>query len=409
MFATANGKSYFWQYPINLDYLKQQPIHVLFLPKWYPNKLDHFDGNFVENHAHAVSEVAKVSVIFVHSEEKKENEFTLFQSVNQEVNEIRVFFKKPDSGPSIIRKIVTMIRYFKAQLLGYKYLVKHSSRPNIAHIHVLTRTVFLALYLKFTLKIPYVITEHWSGYLPVNGGYRGFIKKIATEIAVKYSNGISSVSAQLKAAMLNHKLVGEYRIIPNVVDTKLFKPTKKSNTLIEIIFVGNLLQSPKRIFDIIKSMKVLHDKKIAFQLSIYGEGKDKSACEQLISKLALKDSIKLKGTLKRKGIAEVMGKSDFLVLFSEFENQPCVLNEAMSCGIPVIAPDIPGIAERLTPEVGIMIPTGDISAFESALVQMCHSFNDYDTDKIRSMAIEQFSEEVIGNQFLEFYNLALNK
>jgi glycosyltransferase involved in cell wall biosynthesis len=387
--------------------LSQQPLHVLFLPKWYPNKLDAFDGNFVENHAHAVKKFAKVSVIFVHSEERENADYEITQTMSNGITEIRVFFKKSSLGISFLNKIQTAFRYFNAQLIAYKQLLKTSGLPDISHIHVLTRSSLLGLYLMAFKQIPYVITEHWSGYLPINGGYKGWLKKRGTELVVKSASGITAVSKQLKKAMLAHQLDGDYHIIPNVVNTELFRPLAKENVIIEILFVGNLLQSPKRIFDIIESMNFLKQQEVAFQLSIYGEGKDEQGCKELIEHLGIEKEVKLKGTLPRKGIAEVMGKADFLILFSEFENQPCVLNEAMACGLPVIAPDIAGIAERLTPDVGIMIPTGDVSAFQQALLEMCKTFKDYKSDWIRERAIDQFSEDVIGKQFINLYQTAL--
>lgn len=387
--------------------MSQQPLHVLFLPKWYPNKLDAFDGNFVENHAHAVKKFAKVSVIFVHSEERENADYEITQTMSNGITEIRVFFKKSSLGISFLNKIQTAFRYFNAQLIAYKQLLKTSGLPDISHIHVLTRSSLLGLYLMAFKQIPYVITEHWSGYLPINGGYKGWLKKRGTELVVKSASGITAVSKQLKKAMLAHQLDGDYHIIPNVVNTELFRPLAKENVIIEILFVGNLLQSPKRIFDIIESMNFLKQQEVAFQLSIYGEGKDEQGCKELIEHLGIEKEVKLKGTLPRKGIAEVMGKADFLILFSEFENQPCVLNEAMACGLPVIAPDIAGIAERLTPDVGIMIPTGDVSAFQQALLEMCKTFKDYKSDWIRERAIDQFSEDVIGKQFINLYQTAL--
>ncbi len=387
--------------------MSQQPIHVLFLPKWYPNKLDPFDGNFVENHAHAVKKYAKVSVIFVHSEERENNDFALSQMANNGITEIHVFFKKSNLGISFLNKFQTAFRYFNAQLIAYKQLLKTSRQPDVSHIHVMTRSSLLGLYLMVFKRIPYVITEHWSGYLPINGGYKGWLKKRGTELVVKSASGISAVSKQLENAMCTHGLKGDYQIIPNVVDTELFRPFETDNSVIQILFVGNLLQSPKRIFDIIESMNFLKQQEVAFHLSIYGDGKDGQSCKELIVELGLEREVSLMGTLPRKGIAEVMGSSDFLILFSEFENQPCVLNEAMSCGLPVIAPDIAGIAERLTPDVGIMIPTGDMSAFQQALLEMCQTFKDYKTEWVRERAVDQFSEEVIGQQFMNLYQTAL--
>ena len=54
-----------------------------------------------------------------------------------------------------------------------------------------------------------------------------------------------------------------------------------------------------------------------------------------------------------------------------------------------------------------MIPTGDASAFQQALLEMCNTFKEYKSDWIRERAIDQFSEDVIGKQFINLYQTAL--
>jgi len=387
--------------------LSEKPLHILFLPKWYPNEYDIFDGNFIENHAHSVKLVAQVSVIFVHSESKSENTYRLTQQNNQGINEIRVFFKKATSKIGVWNKVVTLFRYFQAQQLAYKQLLKTHGAPNLSHVHVLTRSALLAIHLKMKQNIPFVITEHWSGYLKANGLYKGFLKKMGTELVVKQASGITTVSSQLKEAMQGHRLLGEYTVIPNVVDTKVFVPIETNHSRTEILFVGNLLQMPKRILDIIRSMNVLKQHYSNFHLSIVGEGVDEKACQELINELSLNQEVTLKGTLNRAEVAKTMGESDFLILFSYFENQPCVINEALSCGIPILVPDIPGIAERMNEELGIMIPTGDLEAFDAALLKMCNSHGKYSKQSIRAFAEQEYSEQSIGQQFLTVYQNAL--
>ena len=45
------------------------PVHtsykILFLPKWYPNRTDKFNGIFTERHAKAIAARCKTAVLFV--------------------------------------------------------------------------------------------------------------------------------------------------------------------------------------------------------------------------------------------------------------------------------------------------------------------------------------------------------
>lgn len=377
--------------------------HVLFLPKWYPNRLDPFDGNFVENHAHAIKKIAKVSVLFVHSDDSTKASYDIEERDNLGLKECRVYFKKAKTPISIINKLINLFRYRKAQKLGYHRLFPDTP-PSFCHIHVLSRPGLLAMHLKRKLNIPYVITEHWSGYLSHSGEYKGILKQWYTRRLVRKSNGVHAVTTQLSKAMQKHGLNHRYTVIPNVVDVDLFKPNaEKNDDKIQIIFVGNLLQRPKKILDILKGVKALSEQRQDFTLSIYGEGSDELISKQLVSELGIEAFVNFKGTTDRKGIGASMAKSDFLLLFSEFENQPCVIGEAQSCGIPVLVPKLEGIAEFMTEDVGMMIEPFNQRDFVEKLVQMCNLYRQFNGKKIRDYAVKTFGEESIANSFKAFY------
>lgn len=382
-------------------------MQVLFLPKWYPNEYDPYDGNFIENHAHAIQQKVNVKVLFVHSEDRDSKDFRILKQQNRGIDEVRVFFPKPKSSINFVNKVISFFRYLEAQKIGYKELYKENEKPDLVHIHVLSRPALLALTLQKSLQIPFVITEHWSGYLKENGKYRGFLKKLFTRFVVRKASGVHTVSSYLKNAMQSHNLSNDYTVIPNVVDTELFKPQTKDNKIPEIIFVGNLLQKPKKVFDIIKAVGELKKAGKQFHLSIYGEGIDEAPAKKLAITLGLNKEVSFKGTLNREGIGKAMGSSDFLILFSEFENQPCVIAEAHASGIPIIVPDIAGIAERMQAELGIMVKTGNQTEFVEALNNMLDNYQTYDSNFIRMFGVKQFGETEIANRFYHFYQKAL--
>ena len=45
-------------------------------------------------------------------------------------------------------------------------IVKENGFPEIVHVHVAMKAGLLALWLKSKFNIPFVVTEHWSGYRP---------------------------------------------------------------------------------------------------------------------------------------------------------------------------------------------------------------------------------------------------
>ena len=210
--------------------------------------------------------------------------------------------------------------------------------------------------------------------------------------------------------MQSHGINNNYTVIPNVVKEDLFLNKRKSRgDKINLLFVGNLLQHPKRVLDIIDMMALLKKQGRNFSLDIYGEGSDEQKMHQKIEELGLTEDVHYKGTADRAGIANAMGKADLLFLFSEFENQPCVINEALCCGTPVLVPDIEGIVEFMNEDFGRVFKRLDQNSFLDQMNQMLDTIDQYDRERIRESAVIQFGEEAIAQLFEKFYNSALER
>ncbi len=386
--------------------MKEKSPHILFLPKWYPNKIDAFDGNFIENHAIAISKFCNVSVLFVHSFDQSERyQFDLKQS--GAINEIRAYYKKPNTGSGLLNRIIGFIRYRKAQQLAYQQLFPRDA-PDICHVHVLTRSSLLALQLK-KKGIPFLITEHWSGYLEANGKYKGFLKKAFSRFIVRRASLVHTVSTQLKEAMLSHGLINNYTVIPNVVDTSIFSKKTKQSQGTKIVFVGNMLERPKKILSIVKLLAQMDTKSHPFEFNAYGEGADLNAAKELAKALKIDQQITWHGSKPKETIAKAMQDASFLILFSEYENQPCVIPEALCCGTPVLVPDLSGIKERMRPEFGLVFKCLDEADFCEQLKSLISNHQDYNENSISKLAIEEFGQETVGNQFYQLYLSIIEK
>ena len=78
----------------------------------------------------------------------------------------------------------------------------------------------------------------------------------------------------------------------------------------------------------------------------------------------------MEGEKSLEEVASLMGESHAFLLFSHYENLPCVILEAFSCGIPVVSSDTGGIREHLDPSRGILVTNGAEDELERALLQM---------------------------------------
>ena len=59
-------------------------------------------------------------------------------------------------------------------------------------------------------------------------------------------------------------------------------------------------------------------------------------------------------------------------------------------------------------ELGLVFPRLNKAAFEEAILQMMDNYSRYNSQNIRNFALENFSEEVIGQQFVSLYKAAIN-
>ena len=117
----------------------------------------------------------------------------------------------------------------------------------------------------------------------------------------------------------------------------------------------------------------------------------------------LSDCVLFHGKKTSAEVAAAYQSADFFVLFSNFENLPCVIVEAFACGVPVLSTAVGGIAEILAPERGILIPSQDEDALLQGMNTMLDHSQDYHREAIREYAITTFSAEKIGCQIYEQY------
>jgi glycosyltransferase involved in cell wall biosynthesis len=103
-----------------------------------------------------------------------------------------------------------------------------------------------------------------------------------------------------------------------------------------------------------------------------------------------------------------MKNSDTLVLFSNYENLPCVIVEALACGLSIISTNVGGISEHITSERGILVAPADETALSEALLSMAETHTQYSATSQRAYAIQHFSKQSIAEQFHAIYLSAMN-
>lgn len=346
-------------------------------------------GLFVQRHAEAASLYNDISVIYVHPDDKNDIDD---ETINN-VRTIRVYYKKSWS------KIISLYRYFHANKLALKRLPE----PDIIHVHVLTRLGLIAWWQKLVNNTPYIITEHWSRYLPGND-FHGFIRKRLTKLVVKNAAAVTTVTDILAKAMQGHGLSNDnYVILPNVVNVNMFKPIQHDNSKPKIVHVSCFENKSKNITGLIDALKILEDKYIEYQCVLIGDGIDFEMIKAYSQKLKKQENIRFTGVLEGQELVDELATSDFMVLSSNYETQGVVLLEAFACGLPVVSTNVGGIPEIVNESNGILVPPHDPDKLADAMQEMITKYHDYNANALRDSIIKKFSNESVGKLLDDIY------
>ena len=377
-------------------------IHSIFLfSAWYPTEFTPLLGNFVQNHAKAISKFAQVIVIHPYEDSSKsqKQKITIAEKQIENLVEIRVKYKGISAYKGIMAKVIRFFRIRKAYQKGIEFAIQKYGKPTISHVNILTRTAFPALRLKRKEKIPFIITEHWSRYLPEDNTFNGFFRKKITQYAVRQAAAVTTVSSHLRQAMQNYGLHNaNYHIVPNVVDTNLFQPFVVEKKKKSILHVSGLSDREKNFSGILRVVNKLAQKRNDFVLNVV-HNDDNSAYLPFVEENNLHDFVVFHGQKSGKELVKHFNEADFFVLFSNFETQGLVLIESFACGKPVIATRTGGILDIVNQNNGILVsPQNEDELLEVVLYMLDHHQH-YNSTALRSYAVENFSENTVGEMF----------
>lgn len=346
-------------------------MKVLFLSAWYPTERDAMAGLFVQKHAEAVQ---------------------------QQGHDVRVLYSEKVG-----------IAWIKDMYQAWKQLQKEWGKPDVVQMNVLDKNGLIALWLKYRYHIPYVIIEHWSGYLPANfafrGGWHGWLmRKIA-----KQASCILPVSQMLEDAMKNCGIENQNWLrIHNVVDDFFYQPistitiTPKGDRF-RFLHVSCFDEKAKNIQGMLRAVRKVAEERQDFELVVVGTGVDYTEVRAYADSLQFPEGmLTFTGEQTPHEVAQWMQESNCFLFFSRYENAPVVLSECLACGLPIISSHAGGIPEMVDDTCGILVPSQDENALAKAMKDMMSNHNNYSTEQIRKHG-EQYTYHVVGSKLSEIY------
>ncbi len=379
--------------------------HILWLVSWYPDKMNPYNGDFIQRHAHAVAGQSPLTVIYVaqHGPGVEMPAYKVLTHNSGHLTEIVVYFPYKKTGIGLFDTIRYNWKYFSYYKKFIRQYLSEKGRPDLIHVHVPMKAGRIALMLKENLQVPYIVTEHSSAYsdeVPDNyerrgNYYRKWVKKIFEEAAA-----LTTVSQKLGERLQALFNVQAMHIIPNVADTKFFNYVQSQPTRFRFLHASTM-DHPKNVEGM---LRVLHRlKKIRNDWECVMLGWDTPVLKTLCTELQLDDHVQWKGVVPYKAVAVEMEQASALLMFSRYENQPCVILEALCCGLPVIATRVGGIPEVVNSSNGILVDPGNEEQLLNACIQLMDQQHQYDRASIAQHAQGLFSYATVGKQFIDLY------
>lgn len=377
-------------------------MKVLYLTQWYPHREEAMAGLFVRNHAEAaVCQGVDVCVLYCHP--VKENvSGEEMEVVEQETNGVREVYVYHTCHP------------LTALLRGRDEVFLRWGMPDVCQVNVLSKSALLAYDLYVRWHIPYVVVEHWSGYLPANGDYlrnTGRLQRWLYERIARKAKCILPVSNRLKEAMQRCGISNEHwQLIPNVVYDCFFEKVErpKARAPYELLHVSCFDEKAKNVQGILRAVKTLREKRQDFRLRLIGSGADFETDRVFASELGLTEEVAVfEGEKTPEEVCEAMQKAHLFVLFSRYETAGVVLAECMAVGLPVVASKVGGIPEVINVNTGVLVPSENESALADAIDKMLNTLSAYHAETIRSYGAK-YSYESVGKQLKMLYESVLS-
>jgi glycosyltransferase involved in cell wall biosynthesis len=294
-----------------------------------------------------------------------------------------------------------------------RFLVRF--RPRILHSHLFHANI-LARVARMVVPVPVVIsTLHSaseSGRRRSDTHMRDRVYRATDRLADRVVAVCEAVARRHAAAKATRP--GKVRVIPNGVDTRVFRPDSERRARMrrelgvdgEFVWLaaGRLMWKKDH-----PTMLRAFAAQRGGVLMVAGAGPRDGELRTMAEEL--RADVRWLG--ERDDIAALMNAADALVLSSVIEGLPMVLLEAAASGLVAVSTDAGGAREAIEEgETGYVVPAGDVEALASAMALV----GDLDASErermsrlARERAVARFDLKAVANQWERCYGELLER
>lgn len=323
-------------------------------------------------------------------------------------------------SPLVTPQNLRISRIHAVKLLGLRIISPNglisfllNNQFDICHLH--HQTIFGEIVLLATkiCKLPTVTTLHsqMMRRMPAKLLY----DRISLRLVSTLSSKVICLSPKIMQNLTKRGV--EYSkcvVIPNAVNVLSLKDQfQKTHSELhepkfDLLFVGRL-EKRKGILWLLKSLILLHRRGKKVTLKIVGHGPLTKKCNDMISANNLNQHVDLLGYVPQEELLKLFLLTRCVVIPSLYEGVPSVALEAMTAGKPLIASNIPGLAELVVDGGnGLLVNPMDVKELASAIDRILTTCLSSLSD-INGKLLARFDWEYVASEITQIYHDAINR
>jgi glycosyltransferase involved in cell wall biosynthesis len=369
-------------------------MRVLFITTSYPTEAAPVAGVFVKEHARAAAEHAEVAVLHLDRSHDHRGLPRLSRVEREDFPTWRVAYPWSPMPASAVA-------HFAAAARGWRAVRRSGFDPDVIHAHFFLAGVPAVLLGRFT-HTPVVVTEQWSVFLPDDPMELTRPLRASARFAYERADLVLPASDALRRGIESYGIHARFEVLPNVVDTSLFGEANGDTRNGRLLAVG-LLYEAKGYEYLLEAIELLRREGRDIELDIVGDGPERTAYTRLANELGLNGHVVFHGIVPKPEVARRMREASLFVLTSRYDNNPCVLIEAMASGLPVVATAVGGIPEVVDESSGILARPRDPRSIADGIAAALDRPGGWDHRQIANSAAMRFGRDEIGRRLAEIY------
>jgi len=302
--------------------------------------------------------------------------------------------------PKIYKFLVEgWIRKYATPILDH---FQSHGKPDVIHAKGY-QAGWVANYIHQKTGIPFIITEHYSGFLQhtIPIVQHQFIKT-----AFDNAQLVTAVSPGLKEALKIYT-DNSIQVIPNYYNPEIFyrDPNLKKPDFFQWVCIGEpihvkgldvLIESFSRVSRARPNMNM--------RLVLADKIPERKILEDIADRFGVDDRIDFTGLLTPDEVASLIRQSHVLVSSSRFETFGRTIMEANACGVPVVATKTVGSTYIMSsPDQGLLCEIDSVDSLSQAMMDMVSRYAEFKPVSIQAAVESRFKAEDILTLWINVY------